>query len=158
MVSRMPGARSPGATPSGALPRSALRSRGSCPRARPHPGRIVSVDGHQGALQPDWTRWSRVDNVHLDQIVQFSPADGRLADVPCSLSPVHNKRGDQLKFLLQIRFNGADAVIGELSAEEQQQVTTEFIAIRKAPGVLDGNQLQDAGEAVTVRVTNGQPR
>jgi hypothetical protein len=63
-----------------------------------------------------------------------------------------------VKFLLQVRFNGADAVIGELSAEEQQKVTDEFIAIRKSAGVLDGNQLQAAGEAATVRVQDGRTR
>jgi hypothetical protein len=63
-----------------------------------------------------------------------------------------------MKFMLQVRFNGADAVIGELPAEEQQKVTGEFIAIRKADGVLDGNQLLDASEAATVRVEGGQAR
>ena len=60
-----------------------------------------------------------------------------------------------MKFLLQIRFNGADKVIGMLSAEEQKKVTGEFEAIRRSPGVLDGNQLQAASEAATVRVTDG---
>jgi hypothetical protein len=60
-----------------------------------------------------------------------------------------------MKFLLQVR-NGADKVIGALSAEEQQKVTGEFIAIRQSPGVLDGNQLQPASEAATVRVKDGQ--
>lgn len=63
-----------------------------------------------------------------------------------------------MKFLLQVRFNGADAVIGDLSAEEQQKVTDEFIAIRTSDGVLDGNQLQAASEAATVRVTDGRTR
>jgi hypothetical protein len=61
-----------------------------------------------------------------------------------------------VKFLLQVRFNGADAVIGELSAEEQQKVTDEFIAVRKSAGVLDGNQLLAASEAATVRVKDGR--
>jgi hypothetical protein len=63
-----------------------------------------------------------------------------------------------MKFLLQVRFNGAGNVIGELPAEEQQQVTAEFAAIRQSSGVLDGNQLQPAGTAVTVRVEDGQPQ
>ena len=61
-----------------------------------------------------------------------------------------------MKFLLQVRFNGADNVIGELPAGEQQKVTAEFEAIRQSPGVLDGNQLQAAGTAATVRVDDGQ--
>ena len=61
-----------------------------------------------------------------------------------------------MKFLLQVRFNGADAVIGGLSAGEQQKVTAEFIAVRQAPGVLDGSQLLAVGEGSTVRVRDGQ--
>ena len=60
-----------------------------------------------------------------------------------------------MKFLLQVRFNGADNVIGELPAEEQQEVTAEFEAIRRSSGVLDGNQLQAASEAATVHVKDG---
>ena len=61
-----------------------------------------------------------------------------------------------MKFLLQVRFDGADKVIGALPAEEQKKVTSEFEAIRRSPGVLDGNQLQAASEAATVRVKDGQ--
>jgi hypothetical protein len=63
-----------------------------------------------------------------------------------------------MKFLLQVRFNGANNVIGELPAGEQQKVTAEFEAIRQSPGVLDGNQLQAAGTAATVRMDRGQAR
>jgi hypothetical protein len=63
-----------------------------------------------------------------------------------------------MKFLLQVRFNGADTVIGELPAQERQRVTIEFEAIRRASGVLDGNQLRAAGTAATVRVDGGQAR
>lgn len=61
-----------------------------------------------------------------------------------------------MKFLLQVRFNGADKVIGTLPAADQQKVTGEFEAIRRSAGVLDGSQLQAASEAVTVRVEDGQ--
>ena len=61
-----------------------------------------------------------------------------------------------MKFMLQVRFNGADNVIGELPASEQQKVTAEFEAIRQSSGVLDGNQLQAAATAATVRVDGGQ--
>ena len=63
-----------------------------------------------------------------------------------------------MKFLLQVRFNGADTVIGALSAEEQKKVTGEFEAIRQSPGVLDGNQLQAGSTAATVRVKDGRPQ
>jgi hypothetical protein len=58
--------------------------------------------------------------------------------------------------MLQVRFNGADAEIGRLSGAERDKVTAEFEAIRQSPGVLDGNQLQAAGTAATVRVSDGQ--
>jgi hypothetical protein len=61
-----------------------------------------------------------------------------------------------MKYMFQVRFNGADAVIGGLPADEQEKVTAEFEAIRRSPGVLDGNQLQAAGAAVTVCVSGGQ--
>ena len=63
-----------------------------------------------------------------------------------------------MKFMLQVRFNGADAAIAALSADEQAKVTDEFIALRKSDGVLDGNQLQAAGTAATVRMDGGQAR
>ena len=63
-----------------------------------------------------------------------------------------------MKFMLQIRFNGADKAIGALPAGEQEKVTAEFEEIRRSPGVLDGNQLQPAGTAATVTADGGQPR
>lgn len=63
-----------------------------------------------------------------------------------------------MKFLLQVRFNGADNVIGELPAGAQQKVTAEFEAIRQSSGVLDGSQLQAASTAATVRMDDGQAR
>jgi hypothetical protein len=62
-----------------------------------------------------------------------------------------------MKFMLQVRFNGADKVIGQLPADEQARVTAEFQEIRGSAGVLDGNQLQAAGTAVTVRFEDGLP-
>jgi hypothetical protein len=61
-----------------------------------------------------------------------------------------------MKYLLQVRFNGADAVIHELPADEQDQITREFQAIRKLSGVLDGNQLEPPGTAKTVRMNDGR--
>lgn len=61
-----------------------------------------------------------------------------------------------MKYLIQVRFNGADAVIHGLPEAEQNKITAEFQAVRKLPGVLDGNQLQPAGTAKTVRVNDGQ--
>ena len=61
-----------------------------------------------------------------------------------------------MKYLLQVRFNDAAAAIRKLPAGEQEKITAEFIEIRRSPGVLDGNQLQAADAAVTVRVSDGQ--
>jgi len=61
-----------------------------------------------------------------------------------------------MKYMLQVRFNGAGAAIGRLPAGEQEKITAEFEAIRRSPGVLDGNQLQAASAAATVRVSSGQ--
>jgi hypothetical protein len=62
-----------------------------------------------------------------------------------------------MKYMRQVRFNGADAAIGRLPADEQEKVTAEFEAIRWSPAVLDGNQLQAGGAAAaTVRVSAGQ--
>ena len=74
--------------------------------------------------------------------------------------PSHDKPGkeNQVKFMLQVRFNGADKAIGELSAGDQKKVTAEFEEIRRSSGVLDGNQLQAASTAATVRVDGRQPR
>jgi len=63
-----------------------------------------------------------------------------------------------MKFMVQVRFNGGDKVIDELSTEEQKKVTAEFEEIRRSPGVLDANQLQAAGTAATVRVDDGRPQ
>ena len=61
-----------------------------------------------------------------------------------------------MKYMLQVRFNGADAVIHSLPAGEQEKITAEFVAVRKSSGVLDGNQLDARSSAKTVRVNDGQ--
>ena len=61
-----------------------------------------------------------------------------------------------MKYMLQIRFNGADAAISQLPVDEQQAIFAEFEAIGEVVGVLDGNQLQGVSTATTVRVHDGQ--
>jgi hypothetical protein len=63
-----------------------------------------------------------------------------------------------MKYMLQVRFNGAASAISRLSADEQQAVFAEFEAIGRLDGVLDGNQLQPLSTATTVRISNGQPK
>ena len=61
-----------------------------------------------------------------------------------------------MKYMIQVRFSGADAVIHALPADEQAQITAEFQAVRTLPGVLDGNRLEAPSSANTVRVSDGQ--
>ncbi len=61
-----------------------------------------------------------------------------------------------MTYVLQVRFNGADVAISNLPPQEREAVVAEFESIRRLPGVLDGNQLQPAGTATTVRVRHGQ--
>jgi hypothetical protein len=61
-----------------------------------------------------------------------------------------------MRYLIQVRFNGADSVIRSLPGDEQDKITAEFEAVRALSGVLDGNQLEPAGTAKTVRVDAGQ--
>ena len=61
-----------------------------------------------------------------------------------------------MKYLIQVRFNGADAVIRGLPDDEQNKITAEFQAVRTLSGVLDGNQLEPPGTAKTIHVNDGQ--
>ena len=61
-----------------------------------------------------------------------------------------------MKYMLQVRFNGAAIAIDRLPDGERQKVFAEFEAISEAPGVLDGNQLQPVGAGATVRVHDGE--
>lgn len=61
-----------------------------------------------------------------------------------------------MRYMLQVRFGAATAAIAELSEEERRTVSAEFEAMGRRPGVLDGNQLQEVGAAVTVHVQDGR--
>ena len=61
-----------------------------------------------------------------------------------------------MKYMLQVRFNGADMTINKLPATEQHAIFAEFEAIGHLAGVLDGNQLQPATSATTVRMHDGK--
>jgi hypothetical protein len=61
-----------------------------------------------------------------------------------------------MKYLLQVRFHGAEASMRSLAADEQAKLTAEFEAIRETPGVLDASQLQAPDTAATVRVDGGR--
>lgn len=59
-----------------------------------------------------------------------------------------------MKYLLQVRFNGATDRIGTLPPHEQSAITAEFQALQALPGILDANQLQPAHTATTVQIIN----
>ena len=63
-----------------------------------------------------------------------------------------------MKYMLQVRFNGADLAISKLPPGEQHAIFAEFEAIGQLEGVLDANQLQPLSTAATVRVNNGRPQ
>ena len=63
-----------------------------------------------------------------------------------------------MKYMLQVRFNGADVAISKLPPDAQQAIFAEFEAIERLDGVLDSNQLQPLSTATTVRVNNCEPQ
>jgi hypothetical protein len=59
-----------------------------------------------------------------------------------------------MKYLLQIYDRGATDA--SLSAEEEQAIVDEYLAIERSPGVIGGEQLRPVETATTVRVEGGQ--
>jgi hypothetical protein len=61
-----------------------------------------------------------------------------------------------MKYLLQIYQGSSREEFERLSADEQQAIVEEYLAIRQSPGVIGGDQLQPVETATTVRIENGQ--
>jgi catechol 2,3-dioxygenase-like lactoylglutathione lyase family enzyme len=61
-----------------------------------------------------------------------------------------------MKYMLQIRSNGAPAELEKLTTREHEAISAEYTDIGRLPGVLDGNELQPAETATTVRVHDGE--
>ena len=61
-----------------------------------------------------------------------------------------------MKYLLQIYQGSSREEFERLPADEQQAIVEEYLAIRRSPGVIGGDQLQPVETATTVRVENGQ--
>jgi hypothetical protein len=59
-----------------------------------------------------------------------------------------------MKYLLQIYDRSATEA--PLSAEEEQGIVDEYLALGQLPGVIGGNQLRPGETATTVRVEGGQ--
>jgi hypothetical protein len=63
---------------------------------------------------------------------------------------------DTMKYLLQIYDGGATEQAGRLSADEEQAIVGEYLAIGQSPAVIGGEQLQSVETATTVRVQGGK--
>jgi len=61
-----------------------------------------------------------------------------------------------MRYLLQVRFNGADRAMMELPDDELQATVAEFEALGDVPGLLDRNQLQPVATAQTVSMADGE--
>ena len=61
-----------------------------------------------------------------------------------------------MKYLLQNYPGGSVESFERLSADEQQAIVDEYLALRQFPGILAGEQLQPVETATTVRVQNGE--
>jgi hypothetical protein len=61
-----------------------------------------------------------------------------------------------VKYLLQIYPEASTAESGRLSADEEEAIVREYLAIGQSPGVIGGEQLQPAETATTVRVQGGR--
>jgi hypothetical protein len=61
-----------------------------------------------------------------------------------------------MNYMLQIYTGESMATWEALSKGEQDGVMGEYMAIRQAPGITGGAQLQDATTATTVRVQDGR--
>jgi hypothetical protein len=59
-----------------------------------------------------------------------------------------------MRYLLQIYDRGASQA--PLSAEEEQAIVDEYLALGQLPGVVGGGQLRPVETATTVRVEGGQ--
>ena len=63
---------------------------------------------------------------------------------------------DSMKYLLQNYPGSSVEAFEQLSADEQQAIVDEYLALRQFPGILTGEQLQPVEAATTVRVQNGE--
>lgn|SRR5689334_6751910 len=61
-----------------------------------------------------------------------------------------------MRYLLQVRFNGADRAMAELPDDEREAAIAEFEALGDVPGLLARNQLQPVTTAQTVYMLDGE--
>jgi hypothetical protein len=61
-----------------------------------------------------------------------------------------------VKYLLQNYPGRSTKAFERLSADEQQAIVEEYLALRQSPGIVAGEQLQPVETATTVRVRDGE--
>ena len=61
-----------------------------------------------------------------------------------------------MKYMLLIHPGASRAEFENLPREQQEAIYGEYTALAQAPGILDGQQLQPAATATTVRVDEGR--
>src|SRR5919198_6080472 len=61
-----------------------------------------------------------------------------------------------MRYMLQVYFNGAQARLEQLPDADRDAIVREYVAFFQTPEVKDGNQLQPAATATTVRVLEGE--
>jgi hypothetical protein len=61
-----------------------------------------------------------------------------------------------MKYLLQVYFNGAQDRLAQLPDAEREATVREYVSFFQSPEISDGNQLQPATTATTVRIHNGR--
>ena len=61
-----------------------------------------------------------------------------------------------MKYLLQIYPDMGLEEFARLSADEQEAIVDEYLAVHASPGVVGGAQLQPVDTATTVRVQSGE--
>jgi len=61
-----------------------------------------------------------------------------------------------VKYLLQNYPGSSAESFEQLSADEQQAIVDEYLALRQSPGIVSGEQLQPVETATTVRVQDGE--
>jgi len=61
-----------------------------------------------------------------------------------------------MKYLLQIYPDMGLEEFARLSADEQEAIVDEYLAVHASPGVVGGAQLQPVDTATTVRVKSGE--
>ena len=61
-----------------------------------------------------------------------------------------------MKYLLQNYPGRSEESFEQLSADEQEALVDEYLALRQFPGILTGEKLQPVETATTVRVQDGE--